>query len=147
MSDDFFDKIDKQLNDQEALRKQKAESSAANSKFCEEAIRQARPIADKYVEKLTSRGIDAEVSGHDSYFTVRLRWPDFDELEIAIGVDHKDKKAKIQEYHKEKSNRYKYGEYHINPDSWSLDKYEERLKKVISDFMAWSDRHGGALKR
>ena len=147
MSDDFFDKIDKQLGEQKAAADVAKSDRDSNTDFAKGVIGKARPIADDYAAKLKERGIDAKAEGHEQHISFRLRWANGDSTDLSFGVDYKSGRLEFVKHARDNKGPYAARDGSTyDEQNWKDSYYEATLKEFINEFMGAAARHGGASK-
>ncbi|MFG4657097.1 hypothetical protein ACF0BG_19440 [Acinetobacter baumannii] len=147
MSDDFFDKIDKQLGAEKTTAETARTHADTAKAFSKQVIKRVRPVADDYAAKLKARGIDAESAGHDDYIAFKLLYADGDGVEMSFGVNHKNGRLALSKHYRDDKGPYKTMDESFGEEKWKDTYYEVKLKEFIEEFMAVAPKHGGALKR
>ncbi|GEM_PF-5128746 len=145
VSDNFFSKLDQQLDAAKSEEMAVADRKAADRAFSEKAIAELRPVATEYAAKLRERGISTRVSG-SGVLEFEMRWadggthglmicPDLDTGRLKIvrkSTDHTDGRRFSS------SDWQTYGE-----DTWKPSTFESALESVINDYMSFAKHHGG----
>ncbi len=146
MSDEFFDKIDAKLGQQNEAKVAKATSEDTNRAFVQDVVPRLADIAEQYAAKCKERGMTVRVSSHTYSLTFTLRYKGGQERSLVGSASH-DMNGKLSfedHYPNDDGKRYKSlpTEWY-DASNWSDDKFEAKLKKTIEDFVFYADRFGG----
>lgn len=146
MSDDFFEELDKKIGAHNAKEQARVDRKEADTAFSIQAIAEMHPVAQRYVEKLRERGINAKVGGGERGITFEMKWADHGEHGLSVfpaietgrleivrnSTDHTDGKRFRS------TDGSTYGE-----SNWDVSKFESALRSVINDYVFYADKHKG----
>jgi hypothetical protein len=146
MSDDFFAKIDSELNKQKAQKDASDTPAAQNQAFFKSILPRITAIADSYAAKCKERGIFATVSANDRVISFTLRYKSGEQRELVAYPDPtaNNRMTFEEHYPSEKGKRYKSlpSEWY-DESNWSDDIFSAKIEKTIQDFVYYADRQGG----
>lgn len=145
MTDDFFDKLDKKISEQESADRVARNQTMVNREFSHEAIRKMLEIATSYKGKLRERDIHAEISGNQRGFSFKMIWADGGHRALEVYPDLHSGRIQFHTAFTNDDGRNLRSTDGASYDAgnWKDEDFEPKLKKLIDDFVFYADRHGG----
>jgi hypothetical protein len=142
--DDFFESIGKKTADLKKQQEAKHQKAEQNREFAGVVVAEIAPIADEYKARLEEKGVNAKVKKYERSLTFELRYQDGDSQALQLACDLETGRMELTKHFTERGNSYFAAPTSSYDESnWSNDLFVAELKKVVSDFMDYAERHGG----
>jgi len=140
--DDFFTKVDAKLRKETATDAASLETASKGREFVKQVIDRMIPIATSYEAKLKERGIDTKVDSSATGITVTLRYKDGCRDELYVGGLPKSHLIELNTSFIEDNQTYAATKSY-NSSNWQDGFFEDRLQRLIENFLLYADKHGG----
>lgn len=141
MTDEFFRELDQKLSAQKTAQGKAQEQKDERLERSIAAVREARAVAAEYVDGLKQRGIQAEVKGHDEYFSFSLEHSNGDKVSLGFGVDLKTKFLEMRGHYIDEYGRpYGATKPITNSSEWTSKSYRRAIEEFINDYVRGEDR-------
>jgi hypothetical protein len=144
MSDDFFNKIDKQLDSSKAKKEAAQATQTDRLKFAAQVISQCAPVAEQYQQKLHERGVKVEYSAFPHRLTFKILYKDGGFHGLTFGADRDSSRLTFEGIFTDEGKSWTStsgGGY--DEKSWKAEIFEQKLQKEIEDALFYADRHHG----
>lgn len=142
MSDDFFEKLDKQIAEADAKANAQQVDKEANEAFAKVATAEMMPIARDYKDKLSSRGISAGLQGHDMGLTFTLKYGDGKQVALTAFPDLETKRLQFNTHYPEGNS---WDGHSYGAANWNVDVFRKKLEDLISGYLREAPKHRGYL--
>jgi hypothetical protein len=140
--DDFFAKVDAGLHKETETDAASRETASKDREFVKQVITKLIPIAASYEAKLKERGIDAKVDSSATGITVTLRYKDGCRSELYVGGLPKSHLIELNTSYIEDNQTYSATK-NYNSSRWQDGFFEDRLQRLVENFLLYADKHGG----
>ena len=138
----FFAKVDASLRKESATDTAPQESAAKGREFAKQVITRLVPVAISYDAKLKERGIDTKMDSSATGITITLRYKDGCRNELYVGGIPKSHLIELNTSYIEENQTYAATKSY-NSSKWQDGFFEDRLQRLIENFLLYADKHGG----
>lgn len=145
MTDNFFNRIDTELQKQGQDEEQKATRVADAEALARDAISEATAVLKPYRDKLATRAISTNLEGGSTTLRLKMVYGNGDIHDLYFGLDRDAAALHFVSYHvDENGSRYSATDAaRIRRDQWTIGEFTRRLEKHIEDYIFYAKRHGG----
>ena len=140
--DDFFNQVDTRLRKETKADAAALETTAKDREFVKQVVARLAPVAASYEKKLRERGINTKVDKSVTGVTVTLTYKDGCRNELYIGGLPNSGLIELNTSYIEDNQTYAATKSY-NSDRWQEGFYEDRLQKLIENFLLYAEKHGG----
>ena len=140
--DDFFTKVDAKLRKETATDAASLETVSKGREFVKQVIARLIPVAASYEAKLKERGLDTKVDSSPTGITVTLRYKDGCRSELHVGGIPNSGLIELNTSYIEDNQTYDATKSY-NSSKWQDGFFEDRLQRLIENFLLYADKHGG----
>lgn len=141
-TDDFFAKVDAKLRKETETDAASLKTASKDREFLEQIIARLMPLVASYEAKLKERDIDTEVDSRPASISITLRYKDGNHDDLYIGGIPKSSLIELKTTLIEKDQWYTSTKSY-NSSKWKDDFFEDRLQRLIENFLLYADKHGG----
>lgn len=140
--DDFFNKVDTKLSKENTADAASQETAEKDREFIKRVVAKLKPIAVSYHAKLKERGLNAGLDSSATGITITLRYQDGCRDELYVGGVPNSGLLELNTSYIENNQTYASTKSY-NSDRWQDDFYEDRLQRLIENFLLYAEKHGG----
>lgn len=141
-NDDFFNKVDAKLRKENATDTASRETASKDGEFVKQVIAKVTPVAVSYQAKLKERGIDTKMNSSPTSITITLQYSDGCRNELYIGGLPNSGLIELNTSYIEDNQTYAATKSY-NSTKWQDGFFEDRLQRLIENFLLYTDKHGG----
>ena len=140
--DEFFSKVDTKLSKENKADAASLETAAQDREFIKRVVAKLKPVAVSYHAKLKERGLNAGLDSSATGITITLRYKDGCRDELYVGGMPNSCLLELNTSYIENTQTYAATKS-FNSDRWQDEYYEDRLQRLIENFLLYADKHGG----
>jgi hypothetical protein len=145
MSDEFFESITAQASGLKAYADDQQAIKTENEGFVEDAVASAKPLFERYADRLEQMGFQAIAVGAEESTILQLTWADRKTASIRLGREQMSNQVSLstRDIYYDEGGSLVGNLPAMDRREWSLQKVESELQRFIRMFTDNAMEHGG----